>query len=42
VTRAPKRLPYVPTEDEIRRYYEVVRWDDGFGDKAAEVPISKR
>lgn len=24
VQREPKRLPYVPTEDEIRRYYEVV------------------
>jgi integrase/recombinase XerD len=24
VSRTPKRLPYVPTEDEIRRYYEMV------------------
>jgi integrase/recombinase XerD len=24
VPRTPKRLPYVPTEDEIRRYYETV------------------
>lgn len=24
VTREPKRLPYVPTEDEIHRYYETV------------------
>ncbi len=24
VEREPKRLPYVPTEAEIRRYYEVV------------------
>jgi len=24
IPRGPKRLPYVPTEEEIRRYYEVV------------------
>ncbi|MGH9068261.1 MAG: tyrosine-type recombinase/integrase [Acidimicrobiales bacterium] len=24
VQREPKRLPYVPTEDEVRRYYETV------------------
>jgi integrase len=24
VNRAPKKLPYVPTEDEIRRYYRTV------------------
>ncbi len=24
IPRAPKRLPYVPTEEEIRRYYEAV------------------
>jgi integrase/recombinase XerD len=24
VTKAPKKLPYVPTEEEVKRYYEVV------------------
>ena len=24
IPRAPKRLPYVPSEEEIRRYYEIV------------------
>lgn len=24
VTKTPKKLPYVPTEEEIKRYYEVV------------------
>ncbi len=24
VSTAPKRLPYIPTEDELKRYYEVV------------------
>lgn len=32
IPRAPKRLPYVPSEDEIRRYYETVWRARNFGD----------
>jgi integrase/recombinase XerD len=32
IPRAPKRLPHVPSEDEIRRYYQVVWQARNFGD----------
>ena len=32
IPRAPQRLPHVPSEDEIRRYYQVVWQARNFGD----------
>jgi len=32
IPRAPKRLPHVPSEDEIRRYYQAVWQARNFGD----------
>ncbi|MGG3871118.1 tyrosine-type recombinase/integrase [Brevibacillus laterosporus] len=32
VPKASKKLPYVPTEEELKRYYEVVRKSKNFQD----------
>src|SRR5437660_11829775 len=32
IARQPKRLPHVPSEDEMRRYYETVWRTRNFGD----------
>ena len=32
VPRAPQRLPHVPSEEEMRRYYQVVWQTRNFGD----------
>ncbi len=34
IPRAPKRLPHVPSEEELRRYYQVVWQARNFGDMA--------
>jgi len=39
VQRQPKTLPYVPSEDEIRRYYQAV-WQARRGDMVLIKPCS--